>query len=146
VRVRRSGDLTARHCSSPAQCFPAPADEDANKRIAAERKAQKYKARVYEKFPVRNWDKWVEDTQGHLFVQSLGPDAKVRDLLAGTKLISERGFAGRVQDRAKSLMPSGHRMATRSFLLPLQTETERLTQLPTRRCSRFRSAVASRYS
>lgn len=78
--------------------FPGAADEDANKKIAAERKALKYKARVYEKFPIRNWDKWVEDTQGHLFVQSLEPEAKAKDLLAGTKLISGRGFAGRIQD------------------------------------------------
>jgi dipeptidyl aminopeptidase/acylaminoacyl peptidase len=78
--------------------FPGAADEDANKRVAAERKGLKYKARVYDKFPIRNWDKWVEDTQAHLFVQSLEPEAKAKDLLAGTKLISERGFAGRVQD------------------------------------------------
>lgn len=78
--------------------FPGTADEEANKRVAAERKALKYKARVYEKFPIRNWDKWLEDTQGHLFVQSLEPDAKAKDILAGTKLVSEGGFAGRVQD------------------------------------------------
>ncbi len=78
--------------------FPGAADEDANKKIAAERKALKYKARVYERFPIRNWDKWLEDTQAHLFVQSLEPDTRPKDLLAGTKLISERGFAGRVQD------------------------------------------------
>ena len=78
--------------------FPGAADEDANKRVAAERKALKYKARVYEKFPIRNWDKWIEDTQAHLFVQSLEGDAKAKDLLAGTKLVSERGFAGRIQD------------------------------------------------
>jgi dipeptidyl aminopeptidase/acylaminoacyl peptidase len=78
--------------------FPGAADEEANKKIAAERKALKYRARVYEKFPVRNWDKWVEDTQAHLFVQGLEPDAKAKDLLAESKLIAERGFAGRVQD------------------------------------------------
>jgi Tol biopolymer transport system component len=78
--------------------FPGAADEEANKRVAAERKALKYKARVYEKFPIRNWDKWIEDTQPHLFVQSLEPDGKAKDLLVGTKLVSERGFAGRVQD------------------------------------------------
>jgi dipeptidyl aminopeptidase/acylaminoacyl peptidase len=78
--------------------FPGAADEEANKKIAAERKALKYRARVYESFPIRNWDKWVEDTEAHLFVQSLEPGAKAKDLLAGTKLVSEPGFAGRVQD------------------------------------------------
>ncbi|MDT4966302.1 MAG: hypothetical protein QOJ64_1039 [Acidobacteriota bacterium] len=78
--------------------YPGAADEEANKKIAAERKAQKYRARVYERFPIRNWDKWLEDTQGHLFVQGLEPGAKAKDLLAGTKLVNQPGFAGRVTD------------------------------------------------
>ena len=78
--------------------FPGAADEEANKKIAAERKAQKYRARVYERFPIRNWDKWLEDTQAHLFVQSLEPGAKAKDLFAGAKILNEPGFAGRVTD------------------------------------------------
>jgi dipeptidyl aminopeptidase/acylaminoacyl peptidase len=78
--------------------FPGAVDEETNKKIAAERKAQKYRARVYESFPVRNWDKWLDDTQGHIFIQSLEPGSKARDLLAGTKLVAGRGFAGRVTD------------------------------------------------
>jgi dipeptidyl aminopeptidase/acylaminoacyl peptidase len=78
--------------------FPGAADDEANKKIAAERKAQKNKTRVYEKFPIRNWDRWLDDTQAHLFLQSLEPNAKAKDLLAGTKLVAGRGFAGRVQD------------------------------------------------
>src|SRR6185295_4956068 len=61
--------------------------------------------RVYEKFPVRNWDKWVEDTQSHLFIQEAQPGAKAKDLLAGTKLVNERGFAGRVTDAGDELDP-----------------------------------------
>src|SRR6185295_12611705 len=83
--------------------YPGAADDDANKKIAAERKAQKYRVRVYEKFPIRNWDKWIEDTQAHLFVQTTQPGAKAKDLLAGTKLVSERGFAGRVSDGGEEL-------------------------------------------
>jgi dipeptidyl aminopeptidase/acylaminoacyl peptidase len=83
--------------------FPGAADDEANKKIAAERKAQKYRARVYEKFPIRNWDKWVDDTQSHLFIQDAQPGAKAKDLLAGSKLVSERGFAGRMTDSADEL-------------------------------------------
>ncbi len=83
--------------------FPGAADEEANKKIAAERKAQKYRARVYEKFPIRNWDKWIEDTQAHLFIQDAQPGAKAKDLLAGTKLVTERGFAGRTTDSGDEL-------------------------------------------
>ena len=83
--------------------FPGAADDEANKKIAAERKAQKYRARVYEKFPIRNWDKWLEDTQVHLFIQDAQPGAKAKDLLAGTKLITERGYAGRTTDSGDEL-------------------------------------------
>lgn len=85
--------------------YPGAADDDANKKIAAERKAQKYRVRVYEKFPIRNWDRWLEDTQVHLFVQELQPGAKAKDLLAGTKLVSERGFAGRGTNSGEELDP-----------------------------------------
>ena len=85
--------------------YPGAADDEANKKIAAERKAQKYRARVYEKFPIRNWDKWIEDTQSHLFIQDAQPGAKAKDLLAGTKLVNERGFAGRVSDSGDELDP-----------------------------------------
>jgi dipeptidyl aminopeptidase/acylaminoacyl peptidase len=83
--------------------YPGAADDEANKRVAAERKAQKYRARVYDKFPIRNWDKWIEDTQVHLFIQEAQPGAKAKDLLAGTKLVNERGFAGRVTDSGEEL-------------------------------------------
>jgi dipeptidyl aminopeptidase/acylaminoacyl peptidase len=85
--------------------YSGAADDEANKKVAAERKAQKYRARVYDKFPVRNWDKWIEDTQAHLFIQTAQPGAKAKDLLAGTKLVNERGFAGRVTDSGEELDP-----------------------------------------
>jgi len=83
--------------------FPGASDDEANKKIAAERKAQKYRVRVYDKFPIRNWDKWLDDTHAHLFVQIAQPGSKAKDLLAGTKLIDERGFAGRVSDSGEEL-------------------------------------------
>jgi dipeptidyl aminopeptidase/acylaminoacyl peptidase len=85
--------------------FPGAPDDEANKKVAAERKAQKYRVRVYEKFPIRNWDKWLEDTQAHVFVQDAQPGSKAKDLLAGTKLVSERGFAGRSSDSGEELDP-----------------------------------------
>src|SRR5687768_2872544 len=78
--------------------YPGAADDEANKKIAADRKAQKYRARVYEGFPIRNWDKWLEDTEAHLFVQILEPGSKAKDILAGTKIVKEPGFSGRLAD------------------------------------------------
>ena len=67
-------------------------------RTAAEEEAakkQKAKVRVYETFPIRSWDRWVEpDKQIRIMTQSLDAGAKARDLLAGTKLIAEPGFGG----------------------------------------------------
>jgi dipeptidyl aminopeptidase/acylaminoacyl peptidase len=83
--------------------YPGAADDEANKKIAGERKAQKYRVRSYDRFPIRNWDKWLDDTQTHLFVQEAQPGAKAKDLLAGTKLVNERGFAGRGTDSADEL-------------------------------------------
>ncbi len=74
--------------------YPGAATDSANKKIAADRKARKYKARVYEGFPVRNWDRWLEDSRPHLFVQSFGDTAKARDILAGSTLVAEPGFSG----------------------------------------------------
>jgi dipeptidyl aminopeptidase/acylaminoacyl peptidase len=85
--------------------YPGALDDDANKKIAADRRAQKYRVRVYDKFPIRNWDRWLDDTQGHLFLQVLQPGSKAKDLLAGTKLVNERGFSGRVTDSGEELDP-----------------------------------------
>jgi dipeptidyl aminopeptidase/acylaminoacyl peptidase len=83
--------------------LPGALDDEAQMKAAAERKAQKYKVRVYDGFPVRNWDKWLDDTRAHVFVQSLEPGAKATDLLAGTRLVAEAGFGGRMTDAGEEL-------------------------------------------
>ncbi|MEJ7708996.1 MAG: hypothetical protein WKF84_03875 [Pyrinomonadaceae bacterium] len=75
--------------------YPGAADDEANKKMAAERSARKYRARVYEGFPIRNWDKWIEETQPHLFTQTDASGAKAVDILANTDLVAEHGFGGR---------------------------------------------------
>jgi dipeptidyl aminopeptidase/acylaminoacyl peptidase len=86
--------------------YPGALDDEANKKIAAERKAQKYRARVYEKFPIRYWDHWLDDTQPHVFVQSLEPGAKAKDLIAGSRLVRERGFGGAPGLASEELNPT----------------------------------------
>ncbi len=85
--------------------YPGALNEDDNKRIANERKNRKYNARVYEGFPIRNWDRWLTDLQTHVFVQSLEPGAKPKDLLAGTKLVAGTGFAGATTSGGDDLQP-----------------------------------------
>lgn len=76
--------------------FPNAMSDEDNKRLAKEKKERKYKARAYDAFPVRSWDKWLDEMQTHVIVQSLEDGAKPKDLLAGTKLIAEKGFGGRI--------------------------------------------------
>jgi dipeptidyl aminopeptidase/acylaminoacyl peptidase len=85
--------------------YPGASNDDDNKRIANERKARKYRARVYESFPIRNWDRWLDDMQSHVFIQSIEPGAKAKDLLAGTKLVNEGGFSGAVISGSDDLQP-----------------------------------------
>ena len=75
--------------------YPDAADDEANKRIAKERKDRKYKVHAYDSFPIRQWDRWLDDKHVHVVVQDLDPGAKPHDLLAGTNLVKEAGFAGR---------------------------------------------------
>jgi len=62
--------------------------------IAAERKTRKWNARVYETFPIRYWNAWLDEKTPHIFVQELAEGAKARDLLLGTRLAGSAGFAG----------------------------------------------------
>lgn len=74
--------------------YPGAVDDDANKKIAAERKARKYNARVYTGFPIRQWDRWLDDMQTHVLVQDVTPGARARDLLASSRMVKEAGFFG----------------------------------------------------
>jgi dipeptidyl aminopeptidase/acylaminoacyl peptidase len=74
--------------------FPNALDDDTNRKIAAERKARKYNVRVYEHFPVRQWNQWLDDRQPTLLVQTLEPGAKPKDILSTTVLAHSAGFSG----------------------------------------------------
>jgi len=73
--------------------YPGAPDDDANKKVVAEKKAQKYNARVYEGYPYRFWDRWLDARRPHLFVQTIG-ESKAKDLLAGSQLAAKPGFDG----------------------------------------------------
>lgn len=75
--------------------YPDAADDEANKKAAKERKDRKYHVRVYDSFPVRQWDRWLDDQQVHLAIQPLDGSSSAKDILAGTKLVAEPGFSGR---------------------------------------------------
>jgi dipeptidyl aminopeptidase/acylaminoacyl peptidase len=74
--------------------YPGAADLEGNRKLAAERKEAKSKVRRFDSFPIRRWDKWLDETKTHLFAVAADGGAPARDLLAGTKLAAEAGFGG----------------------------------------------------
>lgn len=82
--------------------YPEAASDADSKRIAEERKARKYNARTYTGFPIRNWDRWLDERQPRLFVQTIGRD-DARDLLGGTALIRSPGYGGRSTNSGEEL-------------------------------------------
>jgi dipeptidyl aminopeptidase/acylaminoacyl peptidase len=74
--------------------LPGAVDDTANVRIAGERRAQRHRARVYDGFPIRNWDRWLDDSRQTLLVQEAVAGARPRNLLSGTRLAAGVGFGG----------------------------------------------------
>ena len=74
-----------------------------NVKAAADRKARKYNARAYDSFPIRHWDRWLDELRPSLIVQPLDGNATPRDLLAGSALRKERGFGGRLGNEGDTL-------------------------------------------
>src|SRR5207253_9362895 len=74
--------------------FPNALEDEANKKIAADRQALKYNVHAYEHFPVRYWNRWLDDRQPTIMVQSLQEGATPKDILSSTALAKTIGFSG----------------------------------------------------
>ena len=87
--------------------YPGTADEASNKVKIEARRARKTNARIYDGFPVRSWDRWLDERQARVFVQPLDDEGLAagspRDLLAGTALAASGGFAGRQTDTGEEM-------------------------------------------
>ena len=88
---------------------PGAASEEENRAAALERRARRWNARIYEGFPIRNWDRWLDERLPQLFVQELPQPgalpAAARNLLAGSMLVESPGYAGRESDGGAELDP-----------------------------------------
>jgi dipeptidyl aminopeptidase/acylaminoacyl peptidase len=76
-----------------AALWPGATDEESNRKAAQEKKNAKSKARIYDTFPVRNWDQWIDESKPHLWVVDVNGDRKARALFAGTSFARASGFA-----------------------------------------------------
>jgi dipeptidyl aminopeptidase/acylaminoacyl peptidase len=82
-------------------------DEQANKARIEAIRTRKSSARIFDSFPIRNWDHWLDERQVRIFVQAMdeegNPQGPARDLLAGTRLADNPGFAGRQTDTGEEI-------------------------------------------
>ncbi|MEA3139126.1 MAG: hypothetical protein QOK23_1295 [Gammaproteobacteria bacterium] len=85
--------------------YPDALDDEANKKIAADRKARKYNVRSYEHFPIRFWNQWLDDRQPTLMVQALDSGSTAKDILSATVLARTSGFSGRETESSVTLAP-----------------------------------------
>ena len=85
--------------------YPNALDDEANKKVSAERKARKYNVRAYEHFPVRFWNQWLDERQPTIIVQSLQEGAVPKDILSASALARTAGFAGVEGESTVSLSP-----------------------------------------
>jgi dipeptidyl aminopeptidase/acylaminoacyl peptidase len=77
-----------------AALWPGGTDEESNRKAAQDKKNVKSKVRVYETFPIRNFDRWIDEARTHLWVVDVTGDRKSRPLFAGSKLAALPGYNG----------------------------------------------------
>jgi dipeptidyl aminopeptidase/acylaminoacyl peptidase len=87
--------------------YPQATDEASNKAVIEEHRGRKYHARIYDGFPIRSWDRWLDERQARVFVMGLdehgSPAGEPKDLMAGTKLAASAGYAGRQTDTGEEI-------------------------------------------
>jgi dipeptidyl aminopeptidase/acylaminoacyl peptidase len=83
--------------------YPGTQNDVENLAKIEDRKARKYNARAFDDFPIRHWDRWLDDRRPTLMLQELGGGAEARDLLAGTALRGARGFGGDLDNDGEQL-------------------------------------------
>ena len=77
-----------------AAMWPSATDEETNRKAVQDKKNAKSKVRVYERFPIRNFDRWIDEARTHLFVVDVTGDRKSRSLFASSKLAGLPGYDG----------------------------------------------------
>jgi dipeptidyl aminopeptidase/acylaminoacyl peptidase len=75
-----------------SKVFPKCYTDSINKKRIEEEKKIKYKARVYNGFPIRDFDHWLDEKQTHAFVQSVEPDSKPKNIFSDVAISRLEGF------------------------------------------------------
>jgi dipeptidyl aminopeptidase/acylaminoacyl peptidase len=88
-----------------SRVYPGTVSDDENADEKKAREERGYNVSKYEIFPIRQWNRWRDDLQTHVFVQDAVAGAEGKDLMAGTDIVSEAGFAGVPSLGGESLRP-----------------------------------------
>ncbi len=80
------------HIIFSSRVFPTAFTDSASKKLADEKKKMKTKARVYQSFPVRYWDSWLDEKQSHIFAMELKAGAQPVNLMKDISLVQSPGF------------------------------------------------------
>jgi dipeptidyl aminopeptidase/acylaminoacyl peptidase len=83
--------------------YPGALTDEDNRKAMAEARARKYNVRAFDSYPIRHWDRWLDETRPTIVVQSLDGRTAPRDLLAGTQLRADRGYGGRLGNEGDDL-------------------------------------------
>jgi dipeptidyl aminopeptidase/acylaminoacyl peptidase len=83
--------------------YPGAMSDADNLAKIEEKKARKYNARAFDTFPIRHWDRWLDERRPTLMLQELDGDAEARDLLAGSALRNAPGFGGDLDNDGEQL-------------------------------------------
>jgi dipeptidyl aminopeptidase/acylaminoacyl peptidase len=87
--------------------YPRARDDDRNREIIDALRNRKANFRAYDSFPIRAWDRWLDERQPRVFLLPLdaegAPEGRPRDLLFGTALLASKGYAGRQSDTGEEM-------------------------------------------
>ena len=88
-----------------SRVYPGTSSDEENAAEKEAREEREYNATTYDIFPIRQWNRWRDDLQTHVFIQDAVPGAKAKDLLAGTDFVARPGFSGVPSLASESLEP-----------------------------------------
>ena len=108
----------------------------ADHKIAAERKARKWNARIYETFPIRYWNAWLDEMRPHVFVQELPGRRRAARLAQGQPTGGIPRLRRRLQPgtAARNCRPSGRRTERPSCSRRTRTATRQCMPRRRRNC------------
>ena len=89
-----------------SRVYPGTSSDEENAAEKEAREERDYNATAYDIFRIRQWNRWRDDLQTHVFVQDAVPGAEATDLLAGTDFVAAPGFSGVPSLASESLLPA----------------------------------------